>query len=332
MRIGLALPQFDFSVPGERPLRWSTVVDCARRAEDLGFDSLWLADHLFCEITPWGGPPGRYDAFDPIVVLGALARATHRARLGILVLCVPLRPVTVLAKALATLDVLTGGRLVVGVGAGWYEPEFAAAGVAFERPGARLAHLAEACEVLRGMFGGGPFTFAGGHVRATEARCLPRPVQRPAPPIWVGGKGDRLLDVVARHGDGWNTVWAWTPAAYRDRLSTLEAACARAGRDPATVTRSLGLYALVGEDRRDLARRFRRLADLAPPGVIGGRSLDEWRRGRLVGTVEEVGEQLAEWEALGVDTLVLGAGPLPFSVTAPDDVDILAAACSLVAP
>jgi probable F420-dependent oxidoreductase len=332
VRIGLALPQFDFSVPGERPLRWSTVVDCARRAEDLGFESLWLADHLFCEITPWGGAPGRYDAYDPIVALGALARATQRARLGTLVFCVPLRPVTVLAKALATLDVLAGGRLVVGVGAGWYEEEFAAAGVPFERPGARLSHLAEACEVLRGMFGGGPFTFAGAHVRATEARCLPRPAQRPAPPIWVGGKRDRLLDVVARHADGWNTVWAWTPAAYRERLAVLDAACARAGRDPSTVTRSLGLYALVGEDRRDLARRFRRLDDLAPPGVIAGRSLDEWRQGRLVGTVEEVGEQLAEWQALGVDTLVLGAGPLPFSVTAPDDVDMLAAACSLGAP
>jgi probable F420-dependent oxidoreductase len=332
VRIGLALPQFDFSVPHERPLRWSTVVDCARRAEGLGFESLWLADHLFCEITRWGGPPGRFNAYDPLVALGALARATRRPRLGTLVVCVPLRPATVLAKAMATLDVLSGGRLVVGLGAGWYEDEFVTAGVPFEGAGSRLAHLAEACEVLRGMFGGGPFSFVGSHARANDARCLPRPRQRPGPPIWIGGRGDRLLDVVARRADGWNTVWAWTPAAYRERLSVLEAACERARRDPSTVTRSLGLYALVGEDRRDLARRFRRLADLAPPGVVGARSLDEWRQGRLVGTVDEVAEQLAGWQALGVDTLVLGAGPLPFSLTTIDDVDMLATACSLAPP
>ena len=329
MRIGLALPQFDFSVPGERPLRWATVVDLARRAEDLGFESLWLADHLFLDISPWGGPPGRHGAYDPVVALSALARATFRARLGTLVLCVPLRPVTVLAKALATLDVLAGGRLVVGLGAGWYEDEHVAAGVPFESAGDRLAHLAEACQALRGMFGGGPFSFAGQHVRAVEARCLPRPRQRPAPPLWIGGRGDRLLDVVARHADGWNTVWAWTPAAYRERLAALDAACERVDRDPATVTRSLGLYALVGEDEADLARRYRRLVELAPRGVMSGRSLAQWRQGRLVGTVEEVGEQLAGWAALGVDTLVLGPGPLPFAVTSADDVAMLAAACSL---
>ncbi len=329
MRIGLALPQFDFSVPGESPLGWQTVVDWARLAEDLGFESLWLADHLFLEITRYGGRPGRHGAYDPIVALGALAKVTRHVRLGTLVLCAPLRPPTVLAKALATVDVVSGGRVVVGLGAGWYEPEFDAAGIVMERPAARLEHLAESCDVLAGMFGGGPFSFAGRHVRAVQARCLPVPVQRPRPPIWVGGKGDRLLDVVAGHADGWNTVWTWTPAAYRERLEVLGAACERIGRDPATVTRSLGLYALVGEDRADLARRFRRLCELAPAGTMAGRTLDEWRRGRLVGTVEEVGEQLGEWEALEVDTLVLGAGALPFSVTVPDDVALLAEACSL---
>ncbi|MGI9023893.1 MAG: TIGR03619 family F420-dependent LLM class oxidoreductase [Acidimicrobiales bacterium] len=330
MRIGLALPQFDFSVPGESPLRWPTVVDWAVRAEGLGFESLWVADHLFLEITRYGGRPGVHGAFDALVTLGALARVTRRARLGTLVLCAPLRPPAVLAKALATADVVSRGRLVVGIGAGWYEPEFTAAGLVMERPAARLEHLAESCQVLAGMFGGGPFSFSGGHVRVTEARCLPVPVQQPRPPIWVGGKGDRLLDVVARHADGWNTVWTWTPDAYRERLGVLEAACERVGRDPASVTRSLGLYALVGEDRADLERRFRRLCELAPAGTMAGAELDEWRQGRMVGTVEEVREQLGEWGELGIDTLVLGAGALPFSVTDPEDVAMLAEACSLI--
>ena len=325
MHVGLALPHFDFSVPGEDPLPWATLAGWARRAEDLGFESVWVADHLFLDLRRYGGPPGVHGSYDSLVTLAALARLTRRVRLGPLVLCTPLRPVTVLSKALATLDVVAEGRLVVGMGAGWYEPELAAAGLALEPPGARLARLEEACEVLRGMFGGGPYTFAGAHVRAVEARCRPRPVQRPHPPIWIGGGGDRLLGVVARRADGWNTAWRATPDAYRGRLGVLDAACDAAGRDPATVTRSLGLYALVGEDRRDLERRFDRLCRFSPPGVMEGRSLREWREGRLVGTVDEVREQAAAWAALGVDTLILSVGPLPFSVSVPDDVALAAA-------
>jgi probable F420-dependent oxidoreductase len=325
VRVGLALPHFDFSIAGEDPLPWATLAGWARQAEALGFESLWVADHLFLDLRRHGGPPGLFGSYDPLVALAAVARITRRVRLGTLVLCTPLRPVTVLAKALATLDVVSGGRLVAGLGAGWYEPELDAAGLALERPAARLAHLEEACEVLRGMFGGGPYSFDGGHVRAVDARCRPRPLQRPHPPIWVGGRGDRLLGVVARRADGWNTAWTSTPDSYRERLRVLQAACEAAGRDPATVTRSLGLYTLVGEDRRDLRQRFDRLRDLSPAGVMNGRSLDDWRRGRLVGTVDEVREQAAEWEALGVDTLLLSVGPVPFSVTVADDVALAAA-------
>jgi alkanesulfonate monooxygenase SsuD/methylene tetrahydromethanopterin reductase-like flavin-dependent oxidoreductase (luciferase family) len=135
--------------------------------------------------------------------------------------------------------------------------------------------------------------------------------------------------VVARHADGWNTVWAWTPDAYRERLTVLEAACERVGRDPTSVTRSLGLLALVGEDRSDLERRFRRLCRLAPTGTMVGATLEEWRRGRLVGTLEEVRQQLADWDGLGLDTLVLSPGPLPLSVTGQEDLAILAETCSL---
>src|SRR5437660_5435364 len=148
MDIGLALPQFDFSVPGEQPLRWATVRHWATRAEALGFHSVWLADHLFFSIEKYGGPRREHGGFDPVVVLGALARATSRVRLGTLVLCAQLRPPAVLAKALATVDVVSNGRLTVGLGAGWYEPEYVAAGIAFERPGVRLAQLAEVVQIV----------------------------------------------------------------------------------------------------------------------------------------------------------------------------------------
>jgi alkanesulfonate monooxygenase SsuD/methylene tetrahydromethanopterin reductase-like flavin-dependent oxidoreductase (luciferase family) len=302
MHTGLALPHFGPSAPGVELPGWQAVRELARRADSLGFESLWLGDQ------PGGA--------DPLVTLSALVRITSRPGIGTLALDAFLRPPAVLAKALATLDVVSGGRTIVGLGGA---------------RGEDAARLAEVCQVLVGMFGGGPFSFAGAHVRVTEARCLPLPVQRPHPPIWLAGGDDRLLDVVARHGQGWTTAWTSTPAAYGERLGALEAACARVGRDPTTVTRCLGLTALVGEDEADLRRRFRHLCDLAPaPGPASVDSFDEWRRTRLVGTVEEVGAQLDEWASLGIDTVVVCAAGGPFSVMGRDDVAMWAAACSLV--
>jgi alkanesulfonate monooxygenase SsuD/methylene tetrahydromethanopterin reductase-like flavin-dependent oxidoreductase (luciferase family) len=141
--------------------------------------------------------------------------------------------------------------------------------------------------------------------------------------VFVGGKGDRLIQLAVEHADGWNTCWVWTHDAYRDRLDVVERSCDKLGRDPETVWRSLGLYALCGEDHADLERRFTRMCEVMPAGVISG-TLDEWRAGRLVGTVDELRAQRDEWDALGVETLIVGAGPLPFSVTTLDDVELLA--------
>ncbi|MBV9283459.1 MAG: LLM class flavin-dependent oxidoreductase [Acidimicrobiia bacterium] len=330
MDVGLALPQFDFSIPGERPLRWQTACDWAQRAERLGFGSVWLADHLFWDLERYGGPEGTYDVYDPLAGLAALARLTTQVRLGLLVTSVPLRPPSVLAKALSTLDVVSGGRLIAGLGAGNYAPELDAAGVGLEPPRTRLERLEEAIDVLDGLFAGGPFTYHGRHYRTQNARCLPRPVQRPRPPIWIGGKGDRLLDLCARRADGWNTVWAWTFDDYEERLAVLDRACERAGRDPDTITLSVGLYTLVGEDEADLRRRFERLRDRTPGGILGDTTLEEWRTGRLVGTVDEVAEQLARWQELGVHSLIVSAAAVPFAIVDDDAVDLVAAACSLV--
>ena len=166
------------------------------------------------------------------------------------------------------------------------------------------------------------------HHRVNGARCLPAATQQPRPRVFVGGKGDRLLRLIAERADGWNTCWTWTPDAYRRTGRRVGSSVRAVGRDPSTVWRSLGLYSLCGENERDLARRFELMAESAPPGVMRGVDLDGFRTGRLVGTVEEVREQVAQWEALGVDTLIAGVGAVPFHVSSRDDVEMLGHAVS----
>jgi probable F420-dependent oxidoreductase len=325
--LGLALPQFGYSVPGSDHADWETTSAWARRAEDLGFGSVWLADHLFLSIEKYGGAPTRHDALEPIATLAALSRTTDRVRLGTLVLCGPFRPPAVLAKQLAGLDRMSGGRLIAGLGAGWYEDEFAAAEIPFAAPGRRLEDLADTIDIVRAVLtADGPVSFEGRHASVAAARVNPGATQRPAPPLWVGGRGDRLLALAATHADGWNTVWSMTPAAYRSRLEVLDVACERVGRDPETLQRSLGLTTIVGEDEADVRRRYDRFRALAPPGTAPDVDLAEWRQGRLVGTVDDVQEQLGEWAELGVTTVIANLGAVPFAVTDVDDLDMVATA------
>jgi alkanesulfonate monooxygenase SsuD/methylene tetrahydromethanopterin reductase-like flavin-dependent oxidoreductase (luciferase family) len=194
------------------------------------------------------------------------------------------------------------------------------------RPGVRVDRLREATEIVAGLLTGEPLTYTGTYHHAHHAILDPPALQVPRPPVFIGGKGDRVIRTAVAVADGWNTCWVWTPAAYRERLTVFEAAANEAGRNPDQVWRSVGLYALVGENEPDLARRFERLRSLTPAGVLDAVTLDQYRAGRLVGTVAQVREQLEEWADLGVETLIVGAGALPFQVGSLDDVDAIAEA------
>jgi probable F420-dependent oxidoreductase len=228
MKIGVALPHYGEHASMDR------VVSIAVECERLGFDSVWLSDHLAFDLSKYGGSPALIGSLEPLTTLAVLARETSSVRLGTMVLCNEFRHPIQLAKEAAAIDLASGGRLELGLGAGWYDPEFRRAGIAFPRPAVRLARLAESVEILKRAFAGEPVTYAGEHYAIDELPVLPRPAQHPRPTIWVGGKGDRALRMIAAVADGWNAAWFQDVHAYEDRAAVL---------GDAAVRRSIGQYA-----------------------------------------------------------------------------------------
>lgn len=263
---------------------YDTLRDVARAAEALGVDSVWLCDH-FLTLAPTayardaGIGPGAAPAPEAATVsmpllecwtaLSALSRDTARVRLGTSVLCNSYRHPAVLAKMGATLDVVSGGRLELGLGAGWFEQEYRAYGIPFPPIGVRIAQLDEALEVIRRMWTDAHPRFTGVHYAIDGALCDPPPRQRPRPPIWVGGEGDRIHRVAARAADGVNVRW-WSPARVSARGPFLDAACRAAGRDPATLARSVTALCVVDRDPARVAAVRARFAAIPADGHVAG--------------------------------------------------------------
>lgn len=325
MRVGLALPHYDFSLPDGGPVSFERVAEVALRAERLGFDSVWVSDHFFASLERYGGPETPQGSLEPLSTLAGLAVRTERVRLGTLVLSASFRHPAILAKSATAVDLLSGGRLELGLGAGWYEREYGAFGYTFGSAGERFSALEETLEVLVRLLPGGPASYEGERFRLREAFNHPPPAQRPRPPIWVGGKGGpRLLRLVAHLADGWNTAWRWTPEAYAERVAAARTACERAGRDPGTLRLSLGLFTVLGEDERDLERRYARMAERLPPGVATAMPPEALRRECLAGTPEQALERLARFAELGVEELVVSPAPIWFSLPDPSMLELVA--------
>jgi probable F420-dependent oxidoreductase len=325
MRIGLALPHYDFSIPGVSPVTFDAVAEVAVRAERLGFDSVWVSDHFFSTLERYGAGPERYGSLEPLATLAGLAAATERVRLGTLVLSAGFRHPAVLAKAATAIDRVSGGRLELGLGAGWFEDEYEAFGVPFGTVGERFDVLEDAMGYLDALFGPEPASFEGRRFSLRGAFNHPRPMQEPRPPLLVGGKGGpRLLGLAARYADGWNTVWRWTPEAYAPLARAAREARERAGGDPSAFRLSLGLFTVVGESETDLAARYERIGKVLPTGVTQATPLEALRVDGLVGTPEEVLERLSRFVEIGVDELVVCPAPVWFALPDPSMLDLLA--------
>ena len=276
MKVGVQLPEV------EREVRWPEYAQLARAAEETGFDSVWVGDHLLYrgEVSPERAP------WDCWTLLAGLAVVTERVELGPLVACTAFREPGLFARAAAAVDELSAGRLRVAVGAGWNEDEFRAFGLPFDH---RVSRFEEAFEIVRRLLAGERVTVRGRYHGAADAVLLPPPARRP--PLMVGGDGARLLAATLPHVEAWN---AWfnrfgnRPEGFRALNERIDEACERAGRDPRTLVRSACLLVQVEGGRGE------RGSDPASPPIRD----------------DQLAPLLDEFAAAGVDEAILVLDPI----------------------
>jgi alkanesulfonate monooxygenase SsuD/methylene tetrahydromethanopterin reductase-like flavin-dependent oxidoreductase (luciferase family) len=284
VEVGIYLPQVALGA--------DAMLEKAQVVEDLGFHSLWLYDHLYAPGLP------EHDSFEGWTLASFLLARTSRLRVGHLVLCNNFRHPALLAKMAATLDVLSGGRVELGIGSGSVEVEHHQAGLPWGGVGERSARLGEGLEVITRMMAGSPASFEGEHYRVVDLPNLPRPVQRPRPPVHVGGIGPRrTLPLVARYADVWN-VPTYGLAGWEESQRLLDAECERIGRDPATLRRAHEAILVLAPDGPSLDEA-RRLAERRYGGEGWGMAA-----GGYVGTPAMVLDRMAAMTERGISLFV----------------------------
>ena len=300
VKFGLFVPQgwildlVDIEDPVEQ---FEAMVRVTKAAERLGFDSVWLFDHFHTYHRPV-----LETTFECWTSMAALARETSRIRLGQMVSCNSYRNPALMAKMATTVDVMSNGRLDFGIGAGWYEHEYNAYGYEFPPIGDRLRMLGEALQIFRAMWTEPYASFAGDFYRIDGAINEPKPVQKPGPPIWIGGEGEKVtLRLAAQYADVTNFGGTWDAGYYEHKLEVLAAHCDAVGRDPATITHSTDVETTVlrpGEDPIDVTERYRR-----------GQSLEEYRTHAVVGGKQEIIDAYGRLIDAGMDYLIVADVP-----------------------
>jgi F420-dependent oxidoreductase-like protein len=283
IRFGIQTPQQNGS--------WQEIVTLWREVDTLGFDSAWVFDHFLPIFSDPIGP-----CLEGWTSLSALAMVTQRVRLGVMVTGNTYRHPAVLAKMATTLDIISQGRLILGVGAGWFELEHKTFGLPFPRIRERLQRLDEALTVITRLWTEQRVTFSGRYYQLTDALLNPRPVQQPHPPILVGATGERVaLEIVARHADIWNGFGS--PEVFARKIAVLTEHCHKLGRDPETIEKSALLQMTVMDDP-ETAQRVRK----DNPGM-------------LAGSLAEIRQQIERYIAVGVTHIILSLS-MPYDYAA----------------
>jgi F420-dependent oxidoreductase-like protein len=287
---GLQLPDFSWIVDADPATTMDRLRACGEAADDAGYSSLWVMDHLL-QLPPLGGPAA--SILEGYVTLGALAAVTKKVELGTLVTGVTYRNPAHLAKQIGSLDALSGGRTILGIGAAWYDVEHAAYGWDFPPVSERFDRLREAVTICRGMFDNETFTHTGTHYSVAEARMVPRPVRRI--PIMIGGSGPKkTLRMVAEMADLCNI--AGTAEVLVDKLAILDEHCANVGRSPAEIKRTnmVSLFVCPTDAERDGLR-----------GLLGYDTNTDVSNAMIISTAGEAVERLAAIAATGIDEIIV---------------------------
>jgi len=290
MKIGLMLPLGESEAGG-----WTNLRAMAIAADEHGLDSVWGADHLIFRDD--GETEGIHECW---TVLTAVAAVTSRVEIGPLVLALPFRNPALTAKMAAELDEVSGGRLILGLGCGWHEPEFDAFGYPFDH---RVSRFEEGMQIVAPLVREGRVSFEGRYHRAINAEIRPPMVRKGGPPILIAGKQPRMLKLVVEHADQWNAAWYGHPEKadeLRTRLANLRAALDEAGRDPASLAITVGIFVAFDDADGDIPDRAIR------------------------GSVADVGAALAGYADLGVSHLIVHLWP-----RSPDGVRRLAEAAAV---
>jgi F420-dependent oxidoreductase-like protein len=287
-------------VEGQEDVTWDRWVALARACEEHGLEGLFRSDHYLSVFND----PAR-GSLDAWTTLAGLAAITGRIRLGTLVSPVTFRHPSVLGKEVVTVDHISGGRVELGIGAGWHVPEHRAYGFDYPDDRVRIQLLAEQLEVVHRSWSEAPLTFEGRHYRVDGLHALPRPVQDPHPPLIVGGHGGRRSTALAaRWADEYNTLSA-TPAECAQVRRRLAEAWETEGREPATLRLSMMTGAVVAESRAELLERARAVMEVTrgrgEPDAFLRERADDW----VIGTVDEARRRLGELEAVGVERVML---------------------------
>jgi alkanesulfonate monooxygenase SsuD/methylene tetrahydromethanopterin reductase-like flavin-dependent oxidoreductase (luciferase family) len=251
LKVGVQLPEI------EREVRWTELLAMARMAEAVGLDSLWVGDHLLYR-RPNERPRGPWEAWS---VLAALAAATDRIQLGPLVACTAFHAPAMLAKKAATVDEISNGRLILGLGAGWNEPEFRAFGFPYDQ---RVARFEEAFTIIRRLLREGAVDFEGWFYQARDCELVPRGPRPGGPPLMIGSTGERMLRIALPHVDAWNAWYAASgnrPEGIAPLRAQVDGACLAVGRDPTSLERTVAVLVQLPTG----AGRFSGEASTVPP-------------------------------------------------------------------
>jgi F420-dependent oxidoreductase-like protein len=297
MRFGAFVPQgWRLDLTGiDRTKHWETMTGVAQRIEEVGFESLWVYDHF--HTVPAPTQEATYEAW---TLMASLAAVTSTVRLGQMCTCNTYRPPSYLAKVAASIDVISGGRLEMGIGAGWYEHEHDGYGYPFLEPGPRIRMLEEGLEIMKAMWTEDVVDYDGRHYRLQGAICQPKPLQSPHIPLWVAGGGEQLtLRVAARHAQ--YTNFGVKPEWFSHKSDVLAGHCRDVGRDFDEITRSANFNIVCADTEADVADRIGMVKARFVEHVTEEKAEEQLRLYRHnSGTPEQVVDSLREWEKLGL--------------------------------